>query len=201
MAPTAKSPRPLGKLRKSAKPVVRPRVRPGAAPVARKRSADGPKPRAKLKAKTKRRLSPRPYWETKSLSEMTRAQWERLCDGCGQCCMLKIEDEDTAKIFITRLACKLLDISSCRCSSYPNRHDFVPDCVVLKPETVGSYAWLPRTCAYRLLAEGKPLEWWHPLISGDPDTVHQAGISVRTWARSEKGVKETAISRYIIEEV
>lgn len=155
----------------------------------------------KLKLRVKRRATPKPFWETKSLEEMSRSQWEQLCDGCGQCCMLKVEEEDTAKVFITRLACKLLDIGSCRCSSYPDRHDFVPDCVVLKPETVGTYAWLPRTCAYRLLAEGKPLEWWHPLVSGDPDTVHQAGISVRTWARSEKGVKPSAITRYIIEEV
>lgn len=152
-------------------------------------------------AAKRRRSTARPYWEAKSLDQMTRPEWEQLCDGCGQCCMLKLEDEDTAKIFMTRLACKLLDIGSCRCKSYPDRHDFVPDCVVLQPETVATYSWLPRTCAYRLLSEGKPLAWWHPLISGTADTVHEAGISVRTWARSEKGVKPSAISRYIIEEV
>lgn len=196
MAPTSKSVRSRRTLRAGAKPVVRPK------PVAARKRPSAPlKAKPKLKLRVKRKSQARPFWETKSLEEMTRSQWERLCDGCGQCCMLKIEEEDTGKIFITRLACKLLDIGSCQCSSYPDRHDFVPDCVVLKPETVSTYAWLPRTCAYRLLAEGKSLEWWHPLLSGDPDTVHQAGISVRTWARSEKGVKASAVSRYIIEEV
>lgn len=161
-----------------------------------------PKPALKrVPRKLRRQASARPFWETKALQQMTRAEWESLCDRCGQCCMLKVEDEDTSKIFLTRLACKLLDINSCGCRDYPDRHDSVPDCVVLTPETVSTYTWLPRTCAYRLLAEGRPLAWWHPLVSGDPDTIHQAGISVRTWARSEKGVKPSAIMRYIIEEV
>jgi uncharacterized protein len=197
MAATSKSVRSRRTLRKPGKAVVKPLRAVKAA------AKSGSKPKAKLKIRPKasRKRAARPFWEAKSLKDMSRPQWEQLCDGCGQCCMLKIEEEESGKIFITRLACKLLDIGSCRCSSYPDRHDFVPDCVVLKPETVDTYAWLPRTCAYRLLAEGKPLEWWHPLVSGDPDTVHQAGISVRTWARSEKGVKPSAITRYIIEEV
>lgn len=163
-------------------------------------STKAPKSRA-AKPSARGKRATRPFWEVKSLDEMTRDEWESLCDGCGQCCMLKVEDEDTAKIFITRLACKLLDIGTCQCSDYTQRHASVPDCVVLKPETVGSYAWLPQTCAYRLLAEGKPLAWWHYLVSGDRNTVHEAGISVRTWARSEKGVRPSAITRYIIEEV
>jgi len=187
MAPRSKAGSSRSGTRKPGKPVVR-----------AKGAESSP---AKLRRRRKPRGSEAPFWEAVPLAEMTREQWEQLCDGCGQCCMLKVEDEDTAQVFITRLACKLLDIGSCRCGSYPDRHDFVPDCVVLQPETVGTYAWLPRTCAYRLLAEGKPLQWWHPLVSGDPETVHQAGISVRTWARSEKGVKASAITRYIIEEV
>ena len=142
-----------------------------------------------------------PFWREKAPAAMTRAEWESLCDGCGQCCMLKVEDEDTAQVFVTRLACKLLDLKSCQCSDYACRHDSVPDCVVLTPENVTSFPWLPATCAYRRLAEGKALDWWHPLVSGDPQTVHAAGISVRTWARSEKGVRASAIARYIVEEI
>ena len=149
----------------------------------------------------RRKRATGPFWETKRLSEMTRPEWESLCDGCGQCCMLKVEDEDTAQIFVTRLACKLLDISSCQCRDYADRHASVPDCVVLTPGNVDTFPWLPATCAYRVLAEGRKLAWWHPLISGDPLTVHEAGISVRTWARSEKGVKPSAITRYIVDEV
>ncbi len=176
------------------------KVRPAPSRKAVRTAKSKPTPgRTPLKAR--RKAATRPFWETKRLEEMTRAEWESLCDRCGQCCMLKVEDEDTSKIFLTRLACKLLDITSCGCKDYKDRHASVPDCVVLKPETVTTYNWLPRTCAYRLLAEDKPLAWWHPLVSGDPDTIHQAGISVRTWARSEKGVKPSAIMRYIIEEV
>jgi uncharacterized cysteine cluster protein YcgN (CxxCxxCC family) len=129
---------------------------------------------------------------------MSRAEWESLCDGCGQCCLIKLEEEDGSQIWLTRLACKLLDVGSCRCSDYANRHKSEPDCIVFGPENINSYAWLPMTCAYRRLEEGRGLAWWHPLVSGDPETVHQAGVSVRGWARSEKGVKEAAIERYII---
>lgn len=159
------------------------------------------KPAKSSKRKRRSKADPRPFWEVKRLEEMSRPEWESLCDGCGQCCMLKVEEEDTAKVYLTRLACKLLDISSCRCGDYADRHASVPDCVVLQPDTVTSYNWLPATCAYRVLAEGRKLEWWHPLLSGDPDTVHQAGVSVRTWARSEKGVRESAITKYIVDEV
>lgn len=139
-----------------------------------------------------------PFWKLKSLEEMTHAEWESLCDGCGQCCLIKLEDEDTGGIFVTRLACTLLEIGSCQCSDYGNRHAHVADCIVITPKNVRELPWLPETCAYRRLAEGRDLSWWHPLVSGEPETVHLAGVSVRAWARTEKGVKEKAIGRYII---
>ena len=124
------------------------------------------------------------YWE-KPLKDLSRAEWESLCDGCGKCCLHKIEDELTGKVYGTNVACKLLDRHSCRCSNYRERKAFVPDCVRLTPELAGKLSWLPSTCAYRLRSEGKPLPQWHYLVSGDPETVHQAGISVRGWTVSE----------------
>ncbi len=128
-----------------------------------------------------------PFWRAKTLEEMTEVEWEALCDGCGRCCLNKLEEEDTGDIYWTDAACRLLDHHSCRCSSYPNRHDFVPDCVRLDVEEVvnQTYTWLPPTCAYRLLAAGRDLYWWHPLVSGDPETVHLAGVSVRDRVVSE----------------
>jgi uncharacterized cysteine cluster protein YcgN (CxxCxxCC family) len=119
------------------------------------------------------------FWKTKALEEMTGSEWESLCDGCGRCCLEKLEDEDTGKIYFTQISCRLLDANLCACKDYPNRHSKVPDCVRLTPQNVRTLNWLPPSCAYRLVAEGKDLHWWHPLISGDPDTVHQAGVSVR----------------------
>ena len=124
------------------------------------------------------------FWE-KPLSELSRAEWEALCDGCGKCCLHKVEDEMTGAIHATNVACKLLDRVSCQCSNYRGRKAFVPDCVRLTSELVGKLAWLPSTCAYRLRSEGKPLADWHYLVSGDPETVHRAGISVRGWTISE----------------
>lgn len=120
----------------------------------------------------------RPFWETKSLSQMTKAEWESLCDGCGKCCLSKLIDDDTDAIIYTSVACRLFDADTCRCSDYANRQQKVSDCVQLTPDNVGEIPWLPKTCAYRLLAEGKPLYDWHPLISGDPMSVHDAGVSV-----------------------
>lgn len=139
-----------------------------------------------------------PFWKRKSLDEMSAEEWESLCDGCGRCCMVKLEDEDTGTCYLTRLACSLLDIGSCRCSDYPNRKARMSDCVTIDPSSVRSLEWLPETCAYRLVEEGRDLYWWHPLVSGSAETVHQAGVSVREWARSESGVKESAMQRFII---
>lgn len=120
-----------------------------------------------------------PFWKTKSLGEMSPAEWESLCDGCGKCCMCKLEDMDTGDIYWTSVACRMFDPVTCRCKDYANRQRLVADCVLLTPEKVQQIGWLPETCAYRLVAAGKDLEWWHPLVSGDPETVHQAGISIR----------------------
>jgi uncharacterized cysteine cluster protein YcgN (CxxCxxCC family) len=120
-----------------------------------------------------------PFWRTKSLDELSEAEWESLCDGCGRCCLNKLEDYDTAEIVWTDVACRLLDDRTCRCTDYSGRQAKVPDCVRLTPANVRKLSWLPPTCAYRLVAEGHDLYWWHPLVSGDPDTVHQAGVSVR----------------------
>ncbi len=121
----------------------------------------------------------RPFWKTKTLAQMTRIEWESLCDGCGQCCLHKLQDMDNGDYYITDLACTLLDCRTARCGDYGNRFSIVPDCVQLTPKKVYETDWLPETCAYRLVAEGQDLAWWHPLVSGSPETVHEAGISVR----------------------
>jgi uncharacterized cysteine cluster protein YcgN (CxxCxxCC family) len=120
-----------------------------------------------------------PFWEEKSLEEMTPAEWEALCDGCGRCCLMKLEDEDTGDIYVSDVRCRLLDGESCKCTDYPNRLKVVPDCIKLTPDNVRTIEWIPSTCAYRRLAEGKGLAWWHPLVSGDPETVAAVGVSVR----------------------
>ncbi len=122
---------------------------------------------------------PERFWETKPLRKMTSDEWEALCDGCAKCCLEKFEDEESGRILYSRIACELLDLESCRCRDYENRARRVRDCVILAQDVLQQPAWLPETCAYRLLAEGKSLPSWHPLISGDPDSVVEAGQSVR----------------------
>lgn len=139
-----------------------------------------------------------PFWQRKSLDEMTHREWEQLCDGCGRCCMLKLEDEDTDVVYLTRLSCKLLDIGKCSCTDYAKRHDKVPDCLSLTPKMVRELEWLPDTCAYRLIDEGQDLAWWHPLVSGDPGTVHEAGISVRDWAMPETAARAEELHKYLV---
>jgi uncharacterized cysteine cluster protein YcgN (CxxCxxCC family) len=141
----------------------------------------------------------KPFWEEKTLQEMTREQWESLCDGCGRCCLNKIEYVDTGEVFFTKVACKLLNVETCRCSNYPARKEHVPDCIVMTPATLGSIDFMPPTCAYRLISEGKKLEPWHPLLSGSSESVHHAGISVRGRAISEEGISslEDHIIRWI----
>lgn len=141
------------------------------------------------------------FWEL-PLSDLSAAEWEALCDGCGKCCLNKIEYEDDGSVAFTRVACKLLDGHTCQCSSYPNRHDFVPECVVLTPRKLPEISWwLPATCAYRLRAEGKPLYEWHHLISGDRETIHRAGASVRDRTVSELTVDEDDWEDYVIEDL
>jgi uncharacterized protein len=129
-----------------------------------------------------------PFWKTKKLNEMSRTEWESLCDGCGRCCLNKLEDEDTGRFLYTRAACKLLDLKTCQCTDYPNRAKKVSDCVTLTPEIIGDLGWLPKSCAYRLLDEGHTLQWWHPLVSGRQETVTEAGISVAGEVYSEDGI-------------
>lgn len=120
-----------------------------------------------------------PFWQRKRLGDMTQAEWESLCDGCGLCCLNKIEDIDTGQFYFTNVACKLLDTDSCRCKNYAARKTIVPDCVKLSPRNIHKLKYMPKTCAYRRLAEGKDLPEWHPLVTGDPESVHRAGISAR----------------------
>ncbi len=144
-------------------------------------------------------MNDKPFWMRKSLEKMTPAEWEALCDGCARCCLLKLEDEDTREVYYTGVVCRLLDIDTCRCKDYDHRMQEVPTCVVLSPERVRSLTWLPKTCAYRLLAEGKNLPGWHPLVSGNPQTVHWAGISVRDRTLSEEEIDIQKLEDYIIE--
>lgn len=145
-------------------------------------------------------LRPR-FWETTPLTKMTSREWEALCDGCGKCCLNKLEDEDTEEVALTRVACRLLDDATCRCAHYENRHEFVPDCIVLRPDNLDTHAyWMPQTCAYRLLWQGKPLPDWHPLITGTAQSVHDAGVSVQGRTVSEFDVPFEEWEDHIIEE-
>ena len=140
-----------------------------------------------------------PFWRRKSLEEMSDSEWESLCDGCGKCCLNKLEEEGTDRTYYTDVGCRLLDGETCRCSDYANRLDEVEDCVRLTPESLKTISWLPPSCAYVLLAQGKDLYWWHPLVSGDPETVHAAGISVRgRLSGSEADIPDEELEDHIV---
>lgn len=137
------------------------------------------------------------FWETKALNEMTGEEWESLCDGCAKCCLHKLEDEDTGDVYYTKVVCRYMD-EQCRCTEYQRRNELVPNCVWLKPEDVEEFHWLPSTCAYRLVAENKPLPDWHPLISGNAQSVHRAGVSIKGRALSEEYVHPDGMEEHII---
>ncbi|MBB5722669.1 hypothetical protein FHS72_002299 [Loktanella ponticola] len=141
------------------------------------------------------------FWETKKLSKMNKAEWEAVCDGCGKCCLNKLEDEDTGEVALTRVACRLLDNETCLCSQYPIRHQFVPECIVLTPKTLeDNLYWLPSTCGYRLLYEGRKLYDWHPLIAGNNTAIHEAGVTMQGRTIPEFEIHEDDWEDYIIEE-
>ena len=139
-----------------------------------------------------------PYWKTKNMAEMSRKEWESLCDGCGKCCCIRLEDEDTADIYITDVVCKLFDSNTCQCTDYPNRSKKVPDCVTLTPDNVDKLHWMPQTCAYRLIAEGKDLPDYHHLVSGSRDTIHAVGMSVQDAVVSELQVDEDELHHRLV---
>jgi len=139
------------------------------------------------------------FWKTKKLGEMSVEEWEALCDGCGICCLYKVEDAGTGRIDLTSVACRFLDLETCRCRLYGDRKKAMPTCIQLTPSKVRALDWLPATCAYRLIMEGKPLPDWHPLVSGDPQSVHRAGISVRGRCIPESEANMSLIENYIIQ--
>ena len=140
------------------------------------------------------------FWIGKKLEELTHQQWEALCDGCGRCCLQKLKNATTGKVYYTSVACILLDIETCRCSDYEFRHTLVPDCLKLEPANIPKLRWLPKTCAYRRVAEGKDLPEWHPLVTGDPDSARDTGFSIRERAISEANVHPDDLERFQIKE-
>lgn len=145
------------------------------------------------------RAKSEPFWQHKALHEMTRDEWESLCDGCGRCCVLKLADADTGKVHPTSVVCRLFDRDTCRCTRYADRHRLVPECVHIDADTAAQYDWLPESCAYRRLANGRDLAWWHPLVSGRQQTVIDAGISVygnvvpEQWIHPDESLEEHVV--------
>lgn len=140
-----------------------------------------------------------PFWKAKSLDALSEVEWEALCDGCARCCLVKLEDADSGEIHYTNVACKLLDTDTCRCTDYPNRKKLVPTCFVLTAATIADYPYLPETCAYRRLSEGRELPEWHPLVTGSPDSVNRAGISVLGKVVSEEYVHPDQLEDHIVD--
>ena len=149
-----------------------------------------------LSGTTGRKMIREPFWKSKSLRLMTKEEWESLCDGCGLCCLNRFGDSQTGRIITTAVSCAHLDLKTCRCLIYETRFQVNPECCKLRAANIKKLSWLPRTCAYRTLTEGRELAWWHPLVSGDPDTVHAAGISVRNKAVSEVHVHPEDMFRW-----
>jgi uncharacterized cysteine cluster protein YcgN (CxxCxxCC family) len=141
----------------------------------------------------------KPFWESKQLADFTREEWESLCDGCGRCCLVKLEDEDTGELFYTNVACQLLDMETCRCIAYERRTEEIPGCLVLSYQDLETIDMMPPTCAYRRMKEGRPLAAWHPLVSGDSDSVHAAGISVRGKVVPEQYIHPRQLEDHIVE--
>ncbi len=139
------------------------------------------------------------FWQQKSLADMDELEWESLCDGCGRCCLVKLENEDSGEIYFTNIACRLFDDQTCRCKNYSQRHQEVTDCLSIRPMQGLLQGALPTSCAYRRLAEGRELADWHPLVSGEPDSVHASGISMRGWVIPEAAVASDELEDYIIQ--
>lgn len=144
-------------------------------------------------------MQKKPFWKTKRLWEMNHSEWESLCDGCGKCCLLKLEDIDTGIIYYTDVGCKLLDCDNCRCQSYTNRKQMVPDCVVLTADSLDALHWMPKSCAYRLINEGHDLPDWHPLVTGSADSTYLSGNSVAGQVVTEARVAEADMPDHIRE--
>jgi hypothetical protein len=144
-------------------------------------------------------MTSEPFWRSKTLDQMSREEWESLCDGCAKCCLVKLEDEDTGEIEPTDVACRLLELGTCRCGDYANRKRKVSDCVILTPKNVGELRWMPSTCAYRLVHEGRDLYPWHHLVCGDRDAVHRTGASIKGRVVSERDVSDEELLDHVID--
>ena len=179
-------------------PQPSPRITPATSGAEARREKSRGKPWAKPRV-TPVLVAETPFWKQKTLEELNPAEWESLCDGCGRCCLVKLEDEETGKIHFTDIACKLFNKNTCRCADYAHRRRRVHDCIKLTPAKVRTLGWLPPSCAYRLIAEGRDLAWWHPLVSGSQTSVQEAGVSVRgRTGMSEQDVRLSDYPEHIV---